>query len=111
MGEFRHSATASYGPTSCIFCGEFAGPFVDTSVDLDMYGHVWVCASSEFRSGCVQQLGREDGMVPRTEIEAVARELQHRIEELTLELEAALANRVVPLDDVIERFGKELVHD
>ena len=72
--------------------------------------NVWVCASSETRSGCVHQLAREDGMIPREELEAVARTLQQRIEDLTMELEAALSNRVVPLDDVIEMIGKEPSH-
>jgi hypothetical protein len=110
MGEFHHVQNATWGPTACIFCGDFAGPFVDTCVDLDVYGHVWVCASSETRSGCVHQLAREDGMIPREELEAVARTLQQRIEDLTMELEAALSNRVVPLDDVIEMIGKEPSH-
>lgn len=106
MAELRFVDRAAYSPTQCALCLSFEGPFVDTAVEFLGYGHVYICASNENRSGCIRQMARFDGMVERAEIEFTLDELERanrRVEELGKQLEES---RVVPMDEVVAYLSR-----
>lgn len=71
MSEFRAAASATVSPTRCFFCHEYAGPFVDTHVEDLGNGHIWICAPTESRSGCLGQMAHVFGMLTAIEAEAL----------------------------------------
>ena len=52
------------GPTKCVFCGDFAGPFINTNVEIAGYGHLYICAPNERTPGCTGQIAVKAGYVP-----------------------------------------------
>jgi hypothetical protein len=105
MAEFHWVPSGTYSPTKCVFCGDHQGPFIDAHLDLDAYGHVYVCASTLDRPGCTQQIARLDGMVTINEVDELVTQLGERVNQLETELEEALGNRTVPLSDVLEMLN------
>lgn len=105
MAEFTRVANATWSPTKCVFCGDHEGPFIDAHLDLDAYGHVWICCSSASRSGCVWQIGRLDGMIVYEDMKEEIQRTQDTIEWLSSELNDAREDRVVPLADVVEMLS------
>lgn len=102
MAELRRVARAEMSPTQCALCLSHEGPFIDTGAEFLGYGHVYICASNDNRSGCVRQMGRLDEMMDRDVVgEAMIQidALQARTQELEREL---AESKVVPLSDVIE---------
>lgn len=67
MPEFRLVQNPDRSPTACAFCGDFVGPFIDTSVTIEGYGGIFICAANERRSGCLTQMGNLAGMTSATE--------------------------------------------
>jgi hypothetical protein len=107
MAEYHLVESATWSPTRCIFCGAAEGPFVDTGVELDFFGHAWICARSERSSGCAQQIGRADGMVAAADVQDGMEALGAMISELQEQLDLARRNQVVPLHDVFALIGAE----
>lgn len=57
MPEFHLIDHIQLGPTQCVFCSDFEGPFIDTHRDIPGYGFLYVCAPSVKRpSGCLGQM-------------------------------------------------------
>lgn len=80
---------------------------VDTELDIVNYGHVYLCAHTERRGGCVRGLAAKDGMVPI--------ELLHEAEmqadlsgRYIAQLEARTVE-VVPLSEVREAMVAGIV--
>lgn len=96
MSEFKLVQRATFQPTKCALCGAHEGPFVDTEVDLVPFGHLYICASTERRAGCVRQMARKDGTVSVEELDEVRAERDWLLEEIKrLESE-----RMVSIDDL-----------
>ena len=71
MSEFRATENATVSPTRCFFCHEYVGPFIDTHVEDLANGHIWICAPTENRSGCLGQMAHAFGMLTAIEAEAL----------------------------------------
>jgi hypothetical protein len=102
MLQLVQEATAS--PTRCALCQSHEGPFIDTGVEFLGYGWVFICTSSEKRSGCVRQMGRLDGMIDAEIVDEAMTQLdamRARVEELEQELEES---KVVPMSEVIDHL-------
>lgn len=85
MSEFVKRETAIFSPTSCALCGDHEGPFIDTHLEWPAYGHVWLCAPNDRRSGCVSQMAILCGMYDQTAMDTVLTEnevLRARIRDL-----------------------------
>lgn len=78
MPDFVLRQHATFAPTTCRFCGDHEGPFIDSGVDDDGYGHIWICAPNEHRSGCLGTMAAAAGYVDPGE----AQRLRDEIEEL-----------------------------
>jgi len=63
MSEFNLVQTPPRGPTTCFFCGEFEGPFIDTYVDAIAHGAIYICAPNEKRPGCLGQMATLAGFL------------------------------------------------
>jgi len=94
MPEFRLVQRPEFSPTSCLLCGDHVGPFVDTFFDLEGYGHLYICAANEHRSGCITQMAELTGMAP-------AREKQDLYDELN-----SLEGEVAELEEQVAAFVK-----
>src|SRR5262245_37096217 len=93
---------AAASPTRCALCQSHEGPFIDTGVEFLGYGWVYICTSSDRRSGCVRQMGRLDGMMDEEVVSEAMRQLdvlRARVQELEAELEES---KVVPMAEVID---------
>lgn len=104
MAELRYIQQAHASPTQCALCTSFKGPFIDTGAEFLGYGHVFICASNDTRSGCVRQMGRLDGMMDEEVVGEALRqvdELTERVQELERELAEA---KVVPMSEVLEHL-------
>lgn len=85
MPEFVKRETAIFSPTSCALCGDHEGPFIDTHVEWPAYGHVWLCAPNDRRSGCVAQMAVQCGMYDQSAVDILLAErdaLVSRIRDL-----------------------------
>lgn len=90
MSRFHLVPETNVSPSHCVLCNGIGGPFVDTGVELPMYGRLWICASNGKRVGCARQIGRADGMI--------APELMQVRDEQLIEMN----ERLRELEDVIK---------
>ncbi len=92
MPSFRRIASAPVTPTSCVFCGTFEGPFVESVPEREIpgYGRVYVCAANEpGRAGCLVQAAREVGCFGKEETDRLFDDLAKagdRIRDLETEV-------------------------
>jgi hypothetical protein len=109
MSELRIVDRAAYSPTQCALCLAHEGPFIDTGAEFIGYGHVYICASREGRSGCVRQMARFDRMTSTDDHDAVLEQVKALNLKIS-ELEAELAeSRVVPMHEVVEFLKTKVV--
>lgn len=100
MSEFVKRPHANLSPTKCMFCDTSGGPFVDTHIELPGYGHVWVCAAADGRSGCVRQMARLDGMFDPDERKTLVDEILD-LETIITKLQTALKGKQVPIGELV----------
>jgi hypothetical protein len=105
MAEFSYKTHATFSPTRCLVCSDHAGPFIDCHSELYGHGRVYICASTADRPGCVQQMARLDGMVLAAEVEEDVVALRDAIASLEEQLELAISEKVVPLDEVLSALS------
>lgn len=104
MAEFDRVQNAQRSPTQCVFCSDFAGPFIDAHFDMIGYGAVYICAPTETRPGCVGQMARLCGFYGTDEFDAVALQLVEATESLR---EAQRENKELKeLDQLVTVFRK-----
>ena len=85
MPDFNLVAQPSASPTKCRFCGDFAGPMIDTRVDDPVYGRIYICAPTEQRTGCVGQIAQMCGLRSSADVDLLAaqvEDLQGRLDDL-----------------------------
>lgn len=110
MPDFHHVEHATGSPTMCILCGEAVGPFIDTGVQKDGYGRIWICASNGRRSGCSRQIGRLDGLFEPYSIEEINTRLEAAIDASSVEITRVINTELGFALDAAERF-KDLVEE
>lgn len=104
MSEFRKVERAKFSPTSCTFCGAHEGPFIDTQVDIVAHGHIYICATSEHRSGCVRQLARLDNLADPEEVMQITSDLVEA-QARVVELEGLLGKKKASVEDILLALG------
>lgn len=104
MPDFRHVEVANATPTMCLLCGETVGPFIDTGVQHEIVGHIWICASKGNRSGCSRQIGRLDGLYEPYSIEEINNRLETAIAQAAPALEQSITNELVLALDAAEKL-------
>lgn len=106
MSEFKKVQFAELSPTKCVTCGDHIGPFVDLEVELPVYGHLYLCISTEARPGCVRQIARHDGMVSADEYRTLQlenMELNTDVDEL---VERLRSDKVVSLAEAMDYVNR-----
>jgi hypothetical protein len=91
MPDFHWTESASISPTMCFLCANHEGPFIDTGVENERIGRIYICASKGNRIGCVRQMGRLDGLYE-----------PYSIDEINSRLEAALDNALPAMNRIME---------
>lgn len=101
MSEFRRVEHAQFSPTKCVACGDHLGPFIDLEQELPVYGHLYLCAATEARPGCVHQIARLDYMVEAS----VVQELEQRNAELEADIDLLVdrlkGEKLVTLEEIL----------
>lgn len=102
MTEFRKVAHAERSPTKCLLCHSIAGPFIDTQIEIPVWGAVYICMANDHSSGCLRQMARFDGMVEGAlaeELSSALADAHVRIADLEREMEE---QKMVPMSEVVE---------
>lgn len=105
MPEFNKTPVAHHSPTKCILCNTHEGPFIDTGRDT-IEGHIYICCSSENRSGCLQQMARLDGMISPEAVQQLMDDLsdmQIRNEALLMDIDEILNTKTIDVE-TLRRF-------
>jgi len=85
VSEFRATAHAQVSPTWCFLCREYEGPFLDTHIEHPAIGHVYICAPTDIRPGCLGQMAQLFGMLTAAQADLLSTEnaeLKVKVEEL-----------------------------
>lgn len=101
MSEFRRVDHAQFSPTQCVACGGHTGPFIDLEQNLPVYGHLYLCASTSARSGCVNQIARLDDMIERAEYRALEARIAELEADIDLLVETLKGEKLVKLNDIL----------
>lgn len=105
MSEFRRVEHAQFTPTKCVACGGHTGPFIDLEQNLPVYGHLYLCAATESRSGCVHQIARLDNMIEIHEYQALERRIAELEEDIDLLVESLRGEKLVKLNEILPLVG------
>lgn len=93
MPDFRRVDHPLLSPTTCRFCGDFAGPMLDTLTDDPIGGRIYICAPTESRPGCVGAIATLFGFVALAKIT----QLKQQVEELQGQLDDLVGKRGLSL--------------
>lgn len=110
MPDFKHVQNAVASPTMCLLCGESVGPFIDTGVGNDLVGQIYICASTDRRSGCSRQIGRLDGLFEPYSIEDINSRLESAISRATPMMNLVMEQRMQETLDAVEKL-QDLVEE
>lgn len=91
--DFRLVEHPILSPTTCRFCGDFAGPMLDTLTNDPIGGRIYICAPTDSRPGCVGALAILCGFSALAEIT----QLQQRVDELQAQLDDMIGKRNLSL--------------
>lgn len=58
MPEFEYKERPVYSPTSCALCGNSDVPVIDTKVERDVIGRIYICSTppGSTNRGCAEQM-------------------------------------------------------
>lgn len=92
--DFRIVEHPLLSPTTCRFCGDFAGPMLDTLTDDPIGGRIYICAPTADRSGCAGAIAVLCGFRALDEItqaQAQVEKLQGQLDDLVNERGVSLS--------------------
>ena len=92
-----------------MLCGDHAGPFIDTGAET-IEGHVYICAATDTRSGCVRQMARHDGCLDPVAAAVITNALdsaQKEIERLQRKLVEVAGKKELSTEDFFRVLGEQ----
>lgn len=120
MPEFRYLERPVYSPTACAFCGATDVPVIDTGLERDVIGRLYVCCKPDPTStnyGCAEQIAFLLGWANPDEHTGLVEELarQHeQNEQLTTELQNADQPLVIyasDLESAIKDAARDIIEE